>query len=391
MFVRLMTYAVIGNLCLASALLPGAPSSPAASALGVQRPVFVSAQALEPFPGAPACPTHNRVAYHGLWDSERGCHYDHTHNADPGLGDRVFGPVGAVRQNISYPWMTHNENDHHGHAGYKYSVHVYPNSPVPQEGYEYLAEQGRPANYVTAWRIQSHDAGGNPHLVKRFHSYYLEVRILSVDGQTTGFLRTGGHADFGVLHLPYKVSLLAVPEYDPTPVSQSIHNAPYRGLHATLSDLSLIQRRGNGNNTITWASDSRYGWNQLASFNFRTLDSWGLMDAHEPRTEHFICPEFDCAFNNSEHHVYAVVVNIPAALDGNGDGRVTYFGYTDVKGNVDRTCKRPSAACVPLQIVNAPVGRAVFSRGNSGVRPEGEIIPDFDVSPPGLHWIGFPN
>jgi hypothetical protein len=100
--------------------------------------------------------------------------------------------------------------------------------------------------------------------------------------------------------------------------------------------------------------------------------------------------------NNSLHHVYDVQVFIPASLDTDGDGIVTYSGYTDRRGNVVQGCAAPGLDCIPLEIVNAPVGRAIFSRGNSGVRftdndLHGSTFRDFDVSPPGEFWITFPN
>ena len=46
-----------------------------------------------PFAAAPLCLSHDETAWHSLWDAARACHYDHTHNADPALGDAVFGPA----------------------------------------------------------------------------------------------------------------------------------------------------------------------------------------------------------------------------------------------------------------------------------------------------------
>jgi hypothetical protein len=194
-----------------------------------------SEAAIEPYPGAPLCPTHNDKQFHGLWDYERGCHYDHTHNDDPAPANAIFGPAGAALggQTISYPWMTQNENDMHGHPGYKYYINLNPQPNCAAEGYAYLGS----VNCVSAFRIQYHDAGGNAHMVKRFHSYYLEAQIKK--GSTVGTIQTGGWADFGCLHESYKENFLPLPGIDPVqangatacgPGGQSINADPYRAL-----------------------------------------------------------------------------------------------------------------------------------------------------------------
>lgn len=351
----------------------------------------------QPFADAPLCPTHNDIAWHGLWDAERGCHYDHTHNDDPALGDSVFGPAGTLwgGQNISYPWLTPNENNEHGHSGYKYYVNLAPFPASAQEGYEYIDPD---PNFVTAFRIQYHDVGGNAHMVKRFHSYFMEVQITSRDGSVTGTISTGGHADFGCLHVPYKDEFLLLPDFDPMNssgqsmcgIDQTLDADPYRAA-SSLTDLPAPD--SDSDNMWIWTSHDRYGYNLLGYFFFRTLDSLTGMDRQDPYAEHFICPDFTCKFNNSEHHVFNVFMMIPSSLDTDGDGIVNYVGYTDIKGNIVQGCTASDANCVPLQIVNAPVGTAIWSRNTSGLRPEGDPIRDHDIyfngQPSG--WIVFPH
>ncbi len=42
---------------------------------------------IQPYPGAPLCPDsgtgHDNSLFHALWDSTRGCHYDHEHGTNP--------------------------------------------------------------------------------------------------------------------------------------------------------------------------------------------------------------------------------------------------------------------------------------------------------------------
>ena len=78
---------------------------------------------VNPYPGAPKCPdwVHQANQWHSLWNHQHGCHYDHTHNANPTVANGLFGPPGAMigGQSLSYPWQTPNENQLK-HEGYKY-------------------------------------------------------------------------------------------------------------------------------------------------------------------------------------------------------------------------------------------------------------------------------
>lgn len=323
--------------------------------------------------------------YHDLWNEKAGCHYNHTHNADPALANAVFGPVGAAwGQEVSYPFPTSNENNFMGHPGYKFEVDVRANAPVPQESFEYLNPD---PNYVTAFRIEYHDAGGNAHMVKRFHSYYVEARILSLNGDVTGTIATGGWADYGCLHGSYKQFFTLLPGIDPVNASgqsvcgttQTIDNSPLR---STRTQADAADRNNTNDNVFTWSTDSEYGYNQiLKQLAFRTLDSWGWMDPNDPYTERFICPSFNCKFNSSVHDVYTLWFNIPDSmdsLDGVIDGKVTYTGYTDVKGNIVQGCTAPGANCVPLKIINVPVGNAIINEDDTPRTP-GVTICDHDI------------
>lgn len=387
------------------------PSSPTASQTAIpqiptntrtatpQIPVNTSTPSpsgsVSPFASAPLCPTHNDTAYHSLWDSTRGCHYDHTHGDNPALADGIFGIAGRDwGQNISYPFMTANENNAVGHTGYKYYVNLAPQPACARESFEYLGN----VNCVSAFRIQYHDVGGSAHMVKRFHSYYLEAQVKK--GNIVGYIRTGGWADFGCLHGSYKDFFIVLPGIDPTNSTgqsvcgneQDLNEDPYRNA-STVAE-SLQSARFNSDNFWSWTSTtaSVYGYNKLGGFFYRVLDASGGMDAADPSKEYPICPDFKCKYNNSEQHVYTVMIIIPASLDTDRDGIVNYTGYTDRKGNIVQGCTSPSLDCVPLQIVNAPVGQALWARNLSGPRPAGDPVRDYDIyfngQPSG--WIQFP-
>lgn len=352
---------------------------------------------IPPYPGAPLCPTHNDTIWHALWDDQRGCHYNHTHNDNPAQADFLFGAAGAAwGQSISYPFMTANENNAMGHTGYKYDVNLGQGLDCPQDGYDYLNPD---PNCIEAFRVQYHDVGGNAHMVKRFHSYYMEVQVQSRDDKVTGIVQFGGYADFGCLHGSYKEFFVPLPGIDPVNsngqsvcgTSQSLDLDPYRSTR-TVEEIANIRAKGS-DNMATWTSHDRYGYNKFGYFFFRTLDTWGGMDKNDPYTDQFVCAgQPNCRYNNSVANVFTVAVIIPSSLDTDGDGIVNYTGYTDLKGNIAQGCTAPSANCVPLKIVNAPVGMAVWKPGG-GIRPTGEVIDDFDIyfngQPSG--WIEFPG
>lgn len=80
---------------------------------------------VEPYASAPTCPTHDDRAYHGIWNGERGCHYNHSHGDDPHSVDDIFGTAfyDWAGGEISYPWETPRENELK-HAAYNWFVRV---------------------------------------------------------------------------------------------------------------------------------------------------------------------------------------------------------------------------------------------------------------------------
>lgn len=250
-------------------------------------------------------------------------------------------------------------------------------------------------NCVSAFRIEYHDAGGNAHMAKRFHSYFMEVQVKR--GNTVGYIKTGGWADFGCLHASYKSAFIPLPGVDPVQANgqtqcgtsgQSIHADPYRAFSNTWAE---TQGQTSGDNWSIWTAHDRYGYNRVGFFFFRTMDNWGAMDPADPFTEHLLCPDSQCKYNNSEHHVFNVFMMVPASLDTDRDGIVNYKGYTDKQGNIVQGCTAAGANCVPLEIVNAPVGNAIWSRNLSGIRTDGDAPHDSDIyfngQPSG--WIKF--
>jgi hypothetical protein len=340
---------------------------------------------IEPYPDAPNCTGHDETRWHGLWNAEAGCHYDHTHNADP-FATEFAARVAAWDQSISYPWQTPDENALK-HEGYKYAYNVDPDC---------LTRLNEADNCLRASLIQLHAIGSQMGITTRFHSYRAVVMISEGIDDEPGYIELGGRSDFGILHCPYKKEYCPLSS-DP-PNSDFDLMWPHPPYRASTSLDRLARDLANGKITQAWNS----GWqpvvsqfyptpyNLLFEYDFQSVDAWGAVNADDPMELGLVCPEGDCLFNHSTLRVYEIVVRVPEELAGS-DGRVNYTGFTDVQGNIDESCTEIGPDCVPLIIENAPAGVATFGLPVTNIPLT--AFPDYDVYFDGLisGWIQYPN
>ena len=85
------------------------------------------AQPRLPQPTDPACPTHDPTALHTLYDSDRGCHYDHSHGATLAELTAWLTRWGiptdrAVADPLALAMQTPNENVNK-HTGYRWTLY----------------------------------------------------------------------------------------------------------------------------------------------------------------------------------------------------------------------------------------------------------------------------
>jgi hypothetical protein len=340
---------------------------------------------IEPFLDAPECTEHDGTMWHGLWNANIGCHYDHTHNADP-FATEFAERVATWDQSISYPWQTSHENSLK-HQGYKYAY-------VSDLDCSKRIDDGD--NCVKASLIQLHAIGSQVGITTRFHSYRAIALISEGVNDEPGIIELGGHSDFGILHCPYKDQHCSLPN-DPSDVDFSLmqFHPPYRataslaGLERELESGMIIQSWNSG-----WQpSVSQYypvRYNLLFEFDFQSADAWGVVNPDDLTQLHLVCPTGDCPYNHSTLRIYEIVIRVPQELAGT-DGRVNYVGFTDVQGNISDECTSVGAECVPLIIENAPVGLATF-RLPVGNLPL-SVYPDYDIFFDGVTsgWIQYPN
>jgi hypothetical protein len=363
-----------------------------------------------PSGGAPLCPSHDATTWHGLYDAARGCRYDHTHNADPGMANHVFGPVAyAGGQTISYPWATSAMENHHKHGGYKYAVRLDLPCGIVTE-----YETRQPIHCITDARVQYHIVGHAMDALTRLHSYYLEYRICRYPSYAQcGILRIGGWVHFGELQIPYTGARFLRPggtvdfglgstyggggaqlvmAFDSdTSAVLSTSGEPYVAMTG-IEDEAFLREHGVLDCCFTevWSADdldNEFGYNPYARFLVRVWDSWGVMNTSNLNQPRFFCRDGACDFNASRHSLNEISARIPAAWDSNSDGLANFQGYTNRHGHLASGCTAPGLDCVPLSVENVPVGYAHFADPGNG----SDGIVEYDTSPPGQRWIRFPN
>ena len=355
---------------------------------------------IPPFAAAQLCSFHDPTAWHALWDGGQACHYDHTHNADPTTADAILGPLAYAPTTLSYAWATSSMENSMKHGGYKYGVRLgLPCGVVTN--YEGIT----PINCITDARIQYHGVGHALDALARFHSFYAEYRICRQLAYTQcGIIRIGGWADFGILEVPYKGARVVRPggvvdfgdglvmsfaSDDPEMNGQSVDNEPYLAM-SSLADLSYFSTHAPSTNIQmeVWSSAlGAYSHQPYVRFAFRIFDSWGLIDPANPNNPHWLCRDGSCAYNASWHALNELTAFIPQAWDTDGDGLANFEGFTNRYGQVVTGCTASGLDCVPLSVVNVPVGYAHYTDPGNGRNAAVE----YDTSPPGVRWIEFPN
>jgi len=407
--------------------LPPTPTSTAAP------PTSTPVVSTTPVAGAPLCQSHDPTVWHGLWDSNRGCHYDHEHGINPAVMSTVFGPWGAQwgGQQISYPWqtfhtmdgVTHYENDTK-HGGYK----IWAGWLTASSDNNLNIAQAQ--TRIVAARYEHHAKGGNDPSVRKhsFFSEFLVCQFGAITGTTNGLydlakidlsrcgiVRVGGWDDYGYAHVPYKTSFAKT---DPTPGTefglpwppqQSIHSDPYRAARpcnegsdkwendwAQCKTCGQVSDLGRDNWQLwTTQPGGGYGSHPYGGLHVIRFDApTCFVSQGGIAVEQYIDQQVGhpTRFNNTEHSPFRLWAGVPASWDGTAtdadgkrDGFVTFGGYTTPNGAL-ANCAAPGPDCVPFQLQNVPVGWAgwvVPSDNGKDMR----LINDGDVSPGSEWWI----
>lgn len=297
----------------------------------------------------------------------------HEHGlVDPNSVNDIFGEPGCwfgiCGQSISYPFETPNENATKHEA---YDWIVFRDLTV--------ADNQTTEVYVKDIRWLVHftggvflDANGDPFggYLTRFHSNSIEANVCRVSDGVCGIVRTAGFMDTGCLKIDGVQICL--------PGEESMEGENPQRAHTT--------SRGPDRNTVTW-----YGRMGSSVFNDaplgRVITNLDMIDGSilifpdDILNPVFICPNYECVFNDSFIKIHQVSFRVDVRHDDDGDGLVTLSGFTGTDGKYDATCTAVSPDCVPFFIENAPVGHYNLREGRQ----------EADISPPGEFWIRHPN
>jgi len=361
---------------------------------------------------APLCPSHDPNTWHGLWDSVRGCHYDHEHGTSPFTqqvvaafpGFNLFellGGVGIGHTNPSSPM----ENTHK-HGGFKWQVDL----AAPQGCFTGF-EDGTIA--VKAYAIQFHAFGRQDveHEARNHSSVALLAFCKSDNPNDVGYMYVSQLQEYGQRVLPYQGMVLPYPDnFQPLYISP---RGPYFTSECFGSDSTVIDVDGstravdcrdagdtrNNNNTIWTSKPTGDGPRPLTPLLFRLLfrgrDNYQRLDITDlvhPFTWRWVCGGSSynpagCRFNSSTMTVHEVMGDIPAAWDGLAGfdtdprpGRITAQGFVTRFGDLNPGCTVAGGDCYPIKLVSAFVGRYSSELSVEKVsNPTPENTPERDI------------
>ena len=387
-----------------------------------------------PFADAPPCPTHDPTKWHGLWDSERGCHYDHEHGTTPftpevaamfpGFDLRAMLCGVEVGNCVPSGPMEHT----HKHGGFKWNVQLsHPEGCAGFEG----ATIG-----VDGSVIEYHGFGNYAmELEASVHSVVALLRQCSTSNPNDyGYVFVSQHVAYGEIVSPYQGDLLmypyySVPTYDPSfgpYLSVGCIGEKLPGQRGDCRD-NLAQARTNNADSI-WTSKptgsgERPPTSSLVQILWRLRDTYQMLDWSDQSypysfvwlssVDGFSYAPDGCEYNNSTTQVHEIQGTIPASWDNLAGfdtdpraGRITAEGYVTNFGELNPGCTTVGTDCHPIKMVQAFVGRygsvLVFTPGKGTnivpYLPERDIyfcgdVPCTETSPGAISsgWIGAEN
>lgn len=331
-----------------------------------------------PWPAAPLCLDHSVVLFHTLWDSARGCHYDHEHGANPFTGDVAAAFPGfdlfalLCGTQISHCVPSSPMENTHKHGGHKWQVIL--NHPHACEGYE-------GSTYgVDAAAIQFHAFGDyEVEMETAVHSALALVRECSLSNPSDkGYIFVDQHVNYGQRVSGYQGLVLPYPD-SPTP-SYPSGLSPYFTIDCVSCGAKKDSRAAilaaNSNSTTTWTSEpDQDPGSRLFQILFRSRDTYQVLNRTDlvyPFAFLWLCSNDNgdtyaalagCRYNNSSTSAHEIYGIIPAEWDNLAGfdtdpevGRITADGYVTHFGSLNPSCSAPGPDCHPLKLVRAFVG-----------------------------------
>jgi hypothetical protein len=345
----------------------------------------------DPYPDAPLCENNNPEKWHGLWDENMGCHYDHEHKHNPNELNNIFGQPGAwfgnPGQEISYSWQTFVGAN--GNYPEWSGIPAHLENVAKHNNYGWIVRKDIP-QYASQWicnfREQFHAVSAAPGTTTRFHSFSLEVQICTSQGDT--IIQTGGWIDFGNLEVDGNVVVLPGE-------SDAVGDTGRRRIHFFDPPIPEFFWYGRFNRP-----NIQPGILGSTGFALATGDAWDVVNPQNPTVNTFFCPDFLCDKNGSTIQAHFVQVQLP---NGNFDG------YTDRYGLQNEDCIEVGLDCVPTIIQGTHSPAIIQYRGDAHLNEPTKGLVDFDIYfdannewcqfegvnvPTGCEssgWIQFPN
>jgi hypothetical protein len=341
---------------------------------GVEQVPDASIAAVAPYAAAPECTNHDPRKWHGLWNGQLGCYYDHEHGDNPHEVDDIFGTqfYAIAGGEISYPWATDGENHmEHKHESQKWFVRRDLNCYS-----QYTS------GCVKAVRAQIH--GDLHNVASEFHSYAIEVLICpEAAPNDCGIVRTGGWQAVGDLTIDAEVVINRTePPRVPRPVLlhyATVGNPKFATWYPVSPGgiIRISQETGD-----MWGYYPRPAGVPVSTLTLNNFDFFCDVNAATGQAN------AGCRSNGTRRQLHIVGVSIPAqlraTLDPDGNGRITYQGYTNRYGHIVQGCTSVSLDCVPLRFENVRISPDGMWQLRSTYR-------EYDVTPAGANWVRFPN
>lgn len=357
-----------------------------------------------PYADGPPCLTHDDRTYHGVWDEERGCHYNHSHGDDPHELDYLFGTeiYEWMGGEISYSWETTDENLYK-HGGYSWYVREY------DECYSAIED-----GCIMALRALVHGVGAAHGNTVPFHSVFAEALICSeVEPDACSIIGAGGWqgpADLiidGIRVLDWENSV----------------NRHFLTYYFTGSQGFGTWYNGTGGAIVSVAVQFEDKWDSAppgegceVAGGEVVCDSYFSTPEEVLAAASWRCSDADgnlvtdnCRWNSSRRQLHVASFGFRRPfhdmLDQDGDGYMDEFrGYTDRYGWPIDGCAEPGLDCVPLVVrpypengTGAPVGILYQKRGDAreydycfdNVTGEPSELTRSGACPSGSSWSGW--
>lgn len=392
-----------------------------------------------PWPGSPPCQVHDNNVFHGLWNNDLGCHYDHEHGQNPFTpevatafpGFDLQALLGGVQIGHTNPSSEMENTMKHG--GFKWNVQL--SHPQGCAGFESAAAG------VNGSVIQYHNFGDySMELEASVHTAVALLRLCKSTNPTDyGYIYTTQFESYGEVCVPYQGTTFVYPYY-----SVPVYNCSF-GQYLAVNCIDAIPptvsqcRTGLAqaqtvDSLSTWTSKvtgpgatqpgARPASSSLFRLLFRARDIYQNFDWNDqsyPFTLIWLCTSDGgltynpaaCRYNNSTTQVHEIAGAIPTAWDNLAGfdtnptvGRITAQGYTNRFGVLNTACTTPGVDCHPIKLVNAFTGTygsvLVFTPGKGtnivSYLPKrdiyfcnGQICNEGDVGATPSGWIGASN